>query len=118
MVGRNPRYEIEIMIIHALEEESQLRYTDLREEIDSRCQVLGLKKPSNDAFYSRLTNLCYKDVLVKEKDKYGGAHYSLKNNHHIGYLERTLSSLHKYRMIPFRLDTLYLYKYKIIKPSK
>jgi len=27
MAGRNPRYEIEIMIIQALEEESQLRYT-------------------------------------------------------------------------------------------
>ena len=92
MVGRYPRYEIEIMIIQALEEESQLRYTDLREKIDSRCQVLGLKKPSNDAFYSRLTNLYYEDMLVKEKDRYGGAHYSLKNNHYIGYLERTISS--------------------------
>ncbi|HJT47053.1 MAG TPA: hypothetical protein VJ729_02635 [Nitrososphaeraceae archaeon] len=71
MVGRNPRYEIEIMIIQALEEESRLRYTDLREKISSRCQNLGLKKPSNDAFYSRLNNLCKRDVLVKEKDKYG-----------------------------------------------
>ena len=116
MVGRNPRYEIEIMIIHALEEESQLRYTDLREKIDSRCRVLGLKKPSNDAFYSRLTNLCYEDVLVREKDRYGGTHYSLKNNHYTGYLDRTFSSLHQYRLIPFSLDTLYLYKDKIIKP--
>jgi hypothetical protein len=98
MVGRIPRYEIEIMIIQALEEESHLRYTDLREKIDSRCESLGLKKPSNDAFYSRLINLCYKDVLVKEKDKYGGTHYSLKYNHYTGYLERVLS-LHKYRAV-------------------
>ena len=118
MVGRTPRYEIEIMIIQALEEESQLRYTDLREKIDSRCQVLGLKKPSNDAFYSRLINLYYKDVLVKEKDKYGGAYYSLKNNHYTGYLDRTFSSLHKFRRIPFSLDTLYQYKSKIFKPFK
>jgi hypothetical protein len=89
MVGRNPRYEIEIMIIQALEEEFQLRYTDLREKINSRCQDLGLKKPSNDAFYSRLNNLCKRDVLHKEKDKYG-AHYSLKNNHYKRYLEGTL----------------------------
>jgi hypothetical protein len=80
MVGRKLRFEIEIMIIQALEDRSQLRYTDLREKIDSRCQVLGLKKPSNDAFYSRLTNLCYKDVLIKEKDEYGGAHYSYKRS--------------------------------------
>lgn len=118
MVGRTPRYEIEIMIIQALEDGSQLRYTDLREKVDSLCLGLGTKKASNDAFYSRLNNLCYKDVLVKEKDRYGGAHYSLKNNHYIGYLERIFSSIQKYRMIPFRLDTLYLYKDKIIKPSK
>jgi hypothetical protein len=93
MVGRIARYEIEIMIIQALHEESRSRYTDLREKIGLRCESLGLKKPSNDAFYSRLTNLCHKDVLVKEKDKYGGTHYSLKNNHII-YLERLLS-LHK-----------------------
>jgi hypothetical protein len=66
MAGRNPRYEIEIMIIQALEEESQLRYTDLREKINSRCQNLGLKKPSIDAFYGRLNNLCKRDVLQKE----------------------------------------------------
>ena len=80
MVGRNPRYEIEIMIIQALEEEFQLRYTDLREKINSRCQDLGLKKPSNDAFYSRLNNLCKRDVL----------HSALKNNQYKGYLEGTL----------------------------
>ena len=88
MVGRNPRYEIEIMIIQALEEEFQLRYTDL-EKINSRCKDLGLKKPSIDAFYSRLNNLCKRDVLHKERDKYG-AHYSLKNNHYKGYLEGML----------------------------
>jgi hypothetical protein len=85
MVGRNPRYEIEIMIIQALEEEFQLRYTDLREKINPRCNDLGLKKPSIDAFYSRLNNLCKRDVLHKERDKYD-AHYSLKNTHYKGYL--------------------------------
>lgn len=118
MAGRNPRFEIEIIIIQELQEESPLRYTDLREKVYSRCQVLGLKTPSNDSFCSRLINLGYKDVLVKENDKYGGAYYSLKNDHYIGYIERTFSSLHKYRRIPFSLDTLYLYKNKIIKPSK
>jgi hypothetical protein len=118
MVGRTPRYEIEIMIIHALQEEFQLRYTDLRGKIDSRCQVLGLKEPSNDAFYSRLTNLYYEDVLVKEKDKYGGTYYSLKNNHYIGYLERTFSSLPKYRKIPFSLDVFSPdIVFKFIKPK-
>jgi hypothetical protein len=98
MVGRIARYEIEIMIIQALQDESRLRYTDLREKIDLRCESLRLKKPSNDAFYSRLINLCHKDVLVKERDKYGGTHYSLKNNHCTSYLERVLS-LHKYRAV-------------------
>lgn len=98
MVGRNPRYEIEIMIIQALEEESQLRYTDLREKISSRCQSLGLKKPSNDAFYSRLNNLCKRDVLVKEKDKYG-ARYSLKYFHYKIYLDEMLF-LGKYCRVP------------------
>jgi hypothetical protein len=93
MVGRIARYEIEIMVIQALQE-SRLRYTDLREKINSCCQGLGLKKPSNDAFYSRLANLCHKDVIVKEKVKYEGTHYSLKSNHHVIYLERLLS-LHK-----------------------
>jgi hypothetical protein len=92
MVGRNARYEIDIMIIQALEEEPQSRYTDLREKINSRCQGLGLKKPSNDAFCSRLTNLCDKDVLDKKRGMYGCTHYSLKNHHYITYLEKTLSS--------------------------
>jgi hypothetical protein len=86
------------MIIQALEEESQLRYTDLREKINSRCKDLGLKKPSIDAFYSRLNNLCIREVLYKEKDKYG-AHYSLKNNHHKSYLEGMLF-LDKYCAVP------------------
>jgi hypothetical protein len=32
MVGRNPRYEIDIMIIQALEEEPQLGYIDLEDD--------------------------------------------------------------------------------------
>jgi hypothetical protein len=46
MVGRNPRYEIDIIIIQALEDESQLRYIDIQEKIYYRCKLLGLKKPS------------------------------------------------------------------------
>jgi hypothetical protein len=100
MVGRIARYEIEIMIIQALEEESQSRYTDLREKIET----LGLKKASNDSFCSRLANLCDKDVLHREEDRYGGAHYSLKHHHHIIYVERLLS-LHKLRgyVYPFEV---------------
>jgi hypothetical protein len=86
------------MIIQALEEEFQLRYTDLREKINSRCQNLGLKKPSIDAFYSRLNNLCKSDVLYKEKDKYG-ARYSLKYHHYKRYLDEMLF-LGKYRREP------------------
>jgi hypothetical protein len=97
MAGRNPRYEKEIMIIQALEEVSQLRYTDLRAIINSRCQDLRMKKPSIDAFYSRLNNLCKMDVLSKKKDKYG-AHYSLKYNHYKRYLEG-MSFLGKYRRV-------------------
>jgi hypothetical protein len=52
MVGRTPRYEIDIMIIQALEEESQSRYIDLQEKINLRCQGLGLKKPSNATFWA------------------------------------------------------------------
>jgi hypothetical protein len=100
MVGRNPRYEIEIMIIQALEEEFQLRYTDLREKINSRCKDLGLKKPCIDALYSRLNNLCKRDVLHKERDRYG-AHYSLKYNHHKSYLEG-MSFLRKYRLVEIK----------------
>jgi hypothetical protein len=97
MAGRNPRYEIEIMIIQALEEVSPLRYTYLREKINCRCQNLGLKKPSVDAFYGRLNNLCKRDVLQKETDRYG-AHYSLKYNHHKNYLEG-MPFLRKYRLL-------------------
>ena len=50
MVGRNPRYEIDIMIIQALEEESQLRYIDIQEKNNLRCESLGLKKPSTDTY--------------------------------------------------------------------
>jgi hypothetical protein len=99
MVGRNPRYEIDIMIIQALEKDSRSRFTDLHEKINSRCQGLGLKKPSNDAFCSRLANLCDKDVLHKEKDKYGGTHYSLKYYHYKRYLEGMLF-LGKYCAVP------------------
>jgi hypothetical protein len=102
MAGRNPRYEIEIMIIQALEEECQLRYTDLRAKINSRCQDLGLKKPSIDAFYSRLNNLCKRDVLHKKKDKYG-AHYSLKYNHYKRYLDE-MSFLGKYCLVSVYLQ--------------
>jgi hypothetical protein len=115
MVGRIARYEIEIMIIQALEKESQLRYTDLREKIASRCQSLGLKKPSNDAFYNRLTNLGHKDVLVKEKDKYGGTHYSLKHHHHIIYLERLLS-LHKLCGYTYPFEVYFKKVYSSIHP--
>ena len=86
------------MIIQTLEEEPQLRYTDLRAKINSRCQDLRLKKPSIDAFYSRLNNLCKSDVLHKKKDKYG-AHYSLKYNHYKSYLEG-MPFLGKYRVVP------------------
>ncbi|MFL6323048.1 MAG: hypothetical protein ACJ72Q_21590 [Nitrososphaeraceae archaeon] len=95
MVGRNPRYEIDVMIIQALEEEPQLGYIDLEEKINLRCESLGLKKPSTATFYYRLTNLSYKDVLNKEAGMYGCTHYSLKYNHYITYVEKTLS-LHKY----------------------
>jgi hypothetical protein len=94
MAGRNPRYGIDIMIIQALEEESHPGYMDLEEKINLRCQSLGLKKPSTTTFYYRLTNLCHKDVLNKEAGMYGCTHYSLKNNHYITYVDKSLS-LHK-----------------------
>jgi hypothetical protein len=67
MVGRNPRYEIDIIIIQALEEDSQLRYIDIQERIYLCCQRLGLKKPSTDTITNRLEILCKKDVLHKRK---------------------------------------------------
>jgi hypothetical protein len=72
----------------------------LRERINSRCQNLGLKKPSIDAFYGRLNNLCKRDVLQKERDRYG-AHYSLKYNRHKSYLEG-MPFLHKYRLLEIK----------------
>jgi DNA-binding Lrp family transcriptional regulator len=78
MVGRNPRYEIDIMIIQALEENSQLRYIDIQEKINLRCERLGLKKPSTDTITNRLKILRKKDVLHKEEGMYGCTHYSLK----------------------------------------
>ena len=96
MVGRNPRYEIDIMIIQALEEESHIGYIDLEEKINLRCQSLGLKKPSTATFYYRLTNLCKKEVLDKEEGMYGITYYSLKYHHYITYVENVLS-LHRFR---------------------
>jgi hypothetical protein len=43
MVGRNPRYEVDIMILQSLQENSQLRYIDIQENINLRCEHLGLK---------------------------------------------------------------------------
>ena len=91
MVGRNPRYEIDIMIIQALEENSQLRYMDIQEKINLRCERLGLKKPSTDTITNRLKILGKKDVLHKEEGMYGCTHYSLKYHHHIMYVENVLS---------------------------
>jgi DNA-binding PadR family transcriptional regulator len=96
MVWRNPRYEIDIMIIQALEEESHTGYTDLEEKISLRCQSLGLKKPSSATFYHRLTNLCKKDVVDKEEGMYGITYYSLKYHHYTTYVENVLS-LHRLR---------------------
>ena len=98
MVGRKPRYEIDIMIIQALEDESHTGYTDLEEKINLRCQSLGLKKPSTATFYYRLTNLCKKDVIDKEEGMYGITYYSLKYNHYKSYLEG-MPFLHKYRVV-------------------
>lgn len=91
MVGRNPRYEIDIIIIQALEEDSQLRYIDIQEKIYYRCKLLGLKKPSTDTITNRLEILRKKDVLHKEEGMYRCTHYSLKYHHHITYVENVLS---------------------------
>jgi len=91
MVGRNPRYEIDIMIIQALQENSQLRYIDIQENINLRCERLGLKKPSTDTITNRLEILRKNDVLHKEEGMYGCTHYSLKYQHHITYVENVLS---------------------------
>lgn len=99
MVGRKPRYEIDIMMIQALEEESHLRYMDIRDKINLRCESLGLKKPSNDAFDSRLANLCDIEVLDKKEGMYGCTRYSLKNHHYITYVEKILSSHKKCRYV-------------------
>jgi hypothetical protein len=99
MVGRKPRYETDIIIIQALEEESQLSYMDLRDKINLRCKSLGLKKPSNDAFDSRLANLCDEDVLDKKEGMYGCTHYSLKNHRYITYVEKILSLREKCRYV-------------------
>ena len=90
MVGRNPRYEIDIIIIQALEEDSQLRYIDIQEKINLRCERLGLKKPSTDTITNHLEILRKKDVLHKEEGMYGCTHYSLKYPR-ITYIENVLS---------------------------
>jgi hypothetical protein len=66
-VGRNPRYEIDSIIILALEDESQLRYIDLQEKIYYRCKLLGLKKPSTDTITNHLRFLRKIDVLHKRR---------------------------------------------------
>lgn len=91
MVGRNPRYEIDIVIIQALQENSQLRYIDIQENINLRCERLGLKKPSTDTITNRLEILRKNDVLHREEGMYGCTHYSLKYHHHITYVENVLS---------------------------
>jgi hypothetical protein len=99
MVGRNPRYEIDIMVIQALEEESQLRYTDIQEIINVRCKHLALKKPSTETLTNHLRILCEKDVLHKEEGMYGITHYSLKYHHYITYVENVLSSHNRCRYV-------------------
>jgi hypothetical protein len=91
MIGRNPRYEIDIMIIQALEENTPLRYIDIQEKINLRCKRLGLKKPSTDTITNRLEILREKEVLQKEEGMYGCTHYSLKYHHHVTYIENVLS---------------------------
>jgi hypothetical protein len=102
MVGRNPRYELDIIAVKILEKKYpfSLIYTRLVDEINLRFEG---KNPSTATFRSHLVNLCDRDILNKERDRYGGTHYSLtkefkdlldiqKNNYPIAYVEKTLYS--------------------------
>jgi hypothetical protein len=80
MVGRKPRDELDIMVVKILEVSPSLGYNHLEDIINLACQGLGLKKPSTRTFWIHMTNLRDRGVLDREKDRYGGTHYSLKKD--------------------------------------
>lgn len=116
MIGRNPRYELDTMIVEIIEKKypQSLRYKELEKKVNVRCQDLGLKKPSTATLCNRLAILCGRKsqyslfinrrVLHRELRENRGTHYSFteefkhsmdiqKKHHPKNYVEKTLSLL-------------------------
>jgi hypothetical protein len=101
MVGRNPRDEIDIIIIKILErkDSSSIGYTEMEKKVNLRVEG---NKPSSATLSRHLTDLCKRKVLHREVDKNRGTHYSLKKDFKVSlgkqkgqypldYVEKTLS---------------------------
>jgi hypothetical protein len=99
MVGRNPRYEVDYIIVAILEEKypKSIRNKGLVEEISRRCQqkrpsismsgqtlpiaykpAKQLEEPAPSTLSRRLTDLYERMVLDRRVDKARGTHYILE----------------------------------------
>jgi hypothetical protein len=117
---RKPRYELDNIIVAILEDRKSLRYTELVEQVNGRCEEkkpssstvwqlvpIGykpgerLKKPSSSTFDRRLADLEERGILHRELYKDRSTHYSLtegfkdsldknKKKYATTYVERTL----------------------------
>jgi hypothetical protein len=86
MAGRNPRFEVAIMIVEILEYKypHSLTYKELEKEVNLRCKG---KEPSSAIFTNYLYMLCgiysqylssiYKGVLSRKVEDNRSTHYSL-----------------------------------------
>lgn len=140
--GRNPRYEIDNMIVKILEYRKSLRYTELFEEVNRRGErkkpsspivdrtvrigykpEVQWKKPPNTTFDRHLWELEHRDILRKEY-KYRNTYYSLiegfkysldkhKRKYPTTYLERALQ---EFSMVRYPSDDEKAIE--IVKPSE
>ncbi|HJT47207.1 MAG TPA: hypothetical protein VJ729_03410 [Nitrososphaeraceae archaeon] len=86
MVGRNPRFDIAIIITGVLEKKypRYMRYKELEKEVNLSCKG---RKPSTATFIKYLDMLCgiesqyltsiYKGVLIRKLEENRSTHYSL-----------------------------------------
>lgn len=92
MVGRNPRDEIDTIIIKILDRKDtpSLRYKELEKEVNLRVEG---KKPSSATLSIHLTVLCDRNILHKEVDKDRGTHYSLTDKFKDSLVEQKKSKM-------------------------
>ena len=94
---RKPRYELNNIILSILEDRKSLRYTELVDDVNGRCEE---KKPSSSTFDRRLVDLEEKGILHRELHRDRSTYYSLTEKYATTYLEKTLQQFTTIRYPP------------------